>query len=253
MLRANSLFKCTCDRGCPLRLCLNPRSGGFGMPMMQKHNFSVGDNVARDFLGSMGANMVVSGVLKVFDVTVNGDQLIRRFVFPGEFIEIYPWQVSPTSNVVALTDARICNVNFQWDEQDEMIPSDVTRVLLAAAFDEARRADFWQELILSRRPIDRLIRFLVDVAERFAQPKERYYIIELPMSRADIADYLGLQRETISRCFSQLRGTGLLLTLNRHTSVITNMEHFRGLLETMDYNASSPGPSRSRDSPPLLS
>jgi CRP/FNR family transcriptional regulator, anaerobic regulatory protein len=234
---ANSLTKCTCDSGCPLRLCLRPRSGGLGMPLLQKRRISVGDNVACDFMSSTGASLVVSGALKVFDVTVNGDQLIRKFVFPGEFIEIRPWQALTASNVVALTDALICNVNFQWDEQDEMVRSDLSRVFLDSAFDEARRVDFWQGLIFSRRPIDRVIRFLVDVSGRCARSREGYYIIELPMSRVDIADYLGLQRETVSRCFSQLRGTGLLLTPNRRTSVITDIKSFRGLLEFKDFKA----------------
>jgi CRP/FNR family nitrogen fixation transcriptional regulator len=52
---------------------------------------------------------------------------------------------------------------------------------------------------------ERVARFLLDIAERF-----RGEIVALPMSRQDMADYLGLTIETISRMLGRLQAEGLV-------------------------------------------
>ena len=61
---------------------------------------------------------------------------------------------------------------------------------------------------------DRVARFLISMAER-TQSQNGW--IELPMSRCDIADYLGMAHETVSRAFTQLKKAGVIVepTLNR--------------------------------------
>ncbi len=54
--------------------------------------------------------------------------------------------------------------------------------------------------------IERLCAFLLECAE---QSKERR-LVTLEMTRQDIADYLGLTVETVSRCFGQLKCRGLI-------------------------------------------
>lgn len=209
------------------------------MPTVKKCHFNAGCNVAHNFQPSTEVSVVASGVLKVFDVTASGDQLIRKFVFPGEFIELRLMNTSPRSNVVALTDARICKINLRGDEQDIVIGPEITGVLLEAAFNEVHNAYVLQELLSLRRPIDRVIRFLVDVIDRSVGPKVGHCVAALPMSREDIADYLFLQRETVSRCFSQLHRAGFLQMPDRHTGVIKDMEHFRELLDIDNEDASN--------------
>jgi len=52
---------------------------------------------------------------------------------------------------------------------------------------------------------ERVSLFLLDMALRIGRPSEEGYFVELPMTREDIADYLGLNTETISRIFTRLK------------------------------------------------
>ena len=62
-------------------------------------------------------------------------------------------------------------------------------------------------LVLGRQnAIERVAAFLVDLAERQGGLPQ----VDLPMSRTDIGDYLGLTIETVSRVFSKLKEAGVI-------------------------------------------
>lgn len=61
--------------------------------------------------------------------------------------------------------------------------------------------------------------------------------VSLPMTREDIADFLGLQKETVSRCFSQLERRGFVRRAGSHSVQLTNLAGLRELAGVMDFTA----------------
>ena len=59
--------------------------------------------------------------------------------------------------------------------------------------------------------MERIAYFLTEMAERVGEADR----LQLPMSRYDIGDYLGLSSETVSRAFTALRRRGLISTYGR--------------------------------------
>jgi len=62
-------------------------------------------------------------------------------------------------------------------------------------------------------------------------------IVELPMSRQDIADFLGLKKETVSRSFTALDDKGLISRPNTHSVEIGNLEALRELAGITDFSS----------------
>jgi len=77
---------------------------------------------------------------------------------------------------------------------------------MALALQEMIRAQ--AHLLVLGRPsaLEKLAAFLLDIAERQGD----FNPIDLPMTRIDIGDYLGLTIETVSRSFSKFRDEGTL-------------------------------------------
>ena len=53
--------------------------------------------------------------------------------------------------------------------------------------------------------------------------------LELPMTRHDIADYLGLTAETVSRCFTRLHRQGVIELFDQHGVRLADMERLAEL------------------------
>ena len=60
-------------------------------------------------------------------------------------------------------------------------------------------------------------------------PREKSEIIDLPMTRLDIADFLGLTIETVSRAFSALKKSNVISFTDSHSCVILNIQSIRDL------------------------
>lgn len=62
--------------------------------------------------------------------------------------------------------------------------------------------------------------------------------VSLPMTREDIADYVGLQKETVSRSFGQLERRGLIRRLDNHRARILDLPELRKLAGVVDFASS---------------
>ncbi len=158
---------------------------------------------------------VVSGAVRTMRFSSDGRRQIMAFHLPGDIFGVETGEKHTlTAEAVTASDIVL-----------------VRRSLLERAADEdARAARLWLELtsrhlrnahdhalILGRKGAsERVAAFLLRFADRFTRGQE----LDLPMSRADIADYLGLTIETVSRAFTEMeRQRAIALPTSRHVVV----------------------------------
>jgi CRP/FNR family transcriptional regulator len=92
----------------------------------------------------------------------------------------------------------------------ERFPKMEKRLLGMASHELAAAQE--QMLVLGRKTAkEKVATFLLALAGRAEQRGQPGNPVSVPMSRADIGDYLGLTTETVSRTFTHLRGHGLVV------------------------------------------
>jgi CRP/FNR family transcriptional regulator len=172
--------------------------------------FHEGDPATRVFT-------LTRGTLKLYRLLADGRRHITGFMHAGDFLGITVDDEHAFS-AEAIEDAQLCW--FPRNRFDEFVEnhSSMERELYRLAAHELAAAQRQMLLLGRKTATERLATFLLSLAERAnpadrAQPK-----VHLPMTRSDIADYLGLTKETVSRVLSAL-GRDRLIRLAAVTEV----------------------------------
>ena len=146
---------------------------------------------------------VVRGAVRCFRVLSDGRRQICDFYLPGDVFGIEPG-LDRRTTAEALTDTVLVAARRSTLVEDD--DSGAARRLCALAMADLQRSQD-HALTLGRRSAnERVASFLVDMAARLGDVDN----LELPMTRQDIADYLGLTIETVSRTLTHLQVSGLI-------------------------------------------
>jgi CRP/FNR family transcriptional regulator len=147
---------------------------------------------------------VASGVVKVYRTLPDGRCQITGFLFAGDFLGLAP-EHAYIYGADAVGDVTL--ERFARAKVEQLIEASprVARLLLRSACSELIAAQD-QMLLLGRKTArERVASFLRLMARR-----EGRDALTLPMTRAEMADYLGLTVETVSRVLSQLADDGAI-------------------------------------------
>ncbi|MET1162440.1 MAG: Crp/Fnr family transcriptional regulator, partial [Pseudoxanthomonas sp.] len=173
---------------------------------------------------------VTSGALRRIRVLPDGRRLVAGFLMPGDFIG-FSGASHYRHSIEAISDSVLCSI-AQADMRGlcELHPGLEHELLERACVElDATRNNL---MALARMtPLERLAGFLLDMAARRQRQGIAGNDLVLPMTRADIADYLGLTVETVSRSFTKLRQDGMIAASDPHHIGLLDSERLRALAE----------------------
>ncbi|MEE7491573.1 Crp/Fnr family transcriptional regulator [Methylobacterium oryzae CBMB20] len=154
---------------------------------------------------------VIEGCLRLTRLLPDGRRQVMGFALPGDFLGL-ALQERYTVSAEALGHVRTC----RFDREDFAAVTEANARLLKSLHDRARfelTLAHDQMLLLGRRTAEeKVAAFLLSLKDRFARIGHNSVTVELPMGRQDMADYLGLTIETVSRMLSRLdRAHSILL------------------------------------------
>ncbi|MBT4045728.1 MAG: helix-turn-helix domain-containing protein [Rhodospirillaceae bacterium] len=163
---------------------------------------------------------VIKGALRLSKSLPDGRRQITGFVLPGEFIGLSTGKVY-AHNADALTEASLCRFsNSDMERIGQEIPEMNSR-LLAMTNSSLSQAQDHMLLLGRMNALEKTANFLCGLINRAAAADQPIDPLVLPMSRADIADYLGLTIETVSRTFTRLKADNII-SLPEHNRVRVN-------------------------------
>jgi CRP-like cAMP-binding protein len=161
---------------------------------------------------------VTSGVLRLTRLLEDGRRQVIAFGYPGDIIG-FPANGQHHTDCESLTDARLQPFRRAHLESGEGDPA-LHGALLQAALREISAMQDHFMMLGRKSATEKLASFLCVLSERVGEDLGIYRQITLPMSRSDIADFLGLTTETVSRTFTQMRKSKIIVIDNNHTIII---------------------------------
>ena len=145
---------------------------------------------------------VISGVVRISKLLPDGRRQISAFHFPGDTFGFEADDIHSVS-AEAVVPTKVEPLNWQSLASRDM-PESLMRELLALAMVSLRRSQEHLLLLGRKNALERLAAFLLEMAARAGNQTA----LDLAMPRHDIADYLGLTLETVSRTFAELKQLG---------------------------------------------
>lgn len=181
--------------GTPIRHALADAFSLMGASLHIERNAEIyGEGEAADY-----AYKVVRGVVRTYKLLNDGRRQISAFLFPGDVFGLDAAE-EHRFTAEAVSDATVVFVKRNAMVALAAGDGEVANELWLMAATELQNAHEHMMVLGRKSAQERIAAFLLEMADR-AQQSE---IVDLPMSRLDIADYLGLTIETVSRTITLL-------------------------------------------------
>jgi len=165
--------------------------------------------------------VVRSGSVKSYQISPDGDEIVSGFYLPGEVIGLdgLPTEKHP-GFAVALEDSRTCDIPFNDFMAMLNKSPKLNQVMLRLLAEEMTET---RELLLVVGRLDaktRVALFLLSLSRRLARRNQDPNQFRLTMDRRDIANYLGLTIETVSRTVSALQRDDIILVRGKMVQIL---------------------------------
>jgi CRP-like cAMP-binding protein len=155
---------------------------------------------------------LIVGAARNSSVLADGRRHIVSFLFPGELFGFSSCASHRFSVEIISSHAVIARYSRRIAEKLAESNPEVSRLVRQAAVESITRLQSRMVVLLGRSgAVEKVAAFLIEMKERAAGNG----IVELPMSRYDIADYLSISVETVSRSLTALRSKGLIALIGK--------------------------------------
>ncbi|MCJ7993008.1 Crp/Fnr family transcriptional regulator [Rhizobium cremeum] len=169
---------------------------------------------------------ILNGVVKLSKMMADGRQQIVGLQFAPDFLG-RPFLGESTITAEAATDTEICT--FPRPLIDRMVGEapDLERKLHVQSLKELDEARDWMLTLGRKTAQEKVASFLYLIATHIDPESGNASTFDLPLSRADIADFLGLTIETVSRQMTKLRKDGIIVIENNRHVVVPDLNRLR--------------------------
>lgn len=149
---------------------------------------------------------VATGAVRTYKLLSDGRRQINSFHLPGDIFGLEDGLTHRfTAEAVVASTLRLIRRCSLFDSPTDHGAGETIK-LVGLVGRNLRHAENHMLLLGRKTALERVAAFLLEMDERLDHP----HMMHLPMNRLDIADYLGLTLETVSRAFSLLRDQRLL-------------------------------------------
>jgi len=221
VLKANQCVSCGERENCFAKQVMKSTTSAYTacdnrLPLQAgKHLFRAGDDAEAVYI-------IRSGSLRMYLITEDGEEQVLGFYFPGDVLGLDSVGVdSHITSAIVMETSSICKLPLSWFHHQDSAWKCINLM------SEQLAHDYNLMLMLAGKDANgRMACFLLNLSKRFKQHGYSAHAFNLSMRRTDIASYLGLALETVSRTLRRFQDSGLL-EITRRTVEIHDLNGLR--------------------------
>ncbi|TPK42252.1 Crp/Fnr family transcriptional regulator [Mesorhizobium sp. B2-5-4] len=190
-----------------------------------KHSVQPGTELVGDAEAIDSFSNVLSGVVKLTKTLSDGRQQIVGLQFAPDFLG-RPFKLESSINAEAATDVSLCSFPKTAIERMMKVSPELEHRLLKQTLKELDQARDWMVTLGRKTASEKVASFLLMIATNIDPTNAQdtgSATFDLPLTRSDIADFLGLTIETVSRQLTRLRADEVIRIENNRHVFVENM------------------------------
>lgn len=196
--------------------------------LIRQKDFAKGEQIVVEGTDLGGLLILNHGQVKTFRVTADGRERILQVLSEGDFIgEKNLLAGHPlTYSAEALTETRVCFIpRAEFLNLMRQYPD----ILFNITAELCRRLDRMETMIqLDTTDVSqRLNAMLIEFATKYGESSEDGILVNMPLSREGIANYIGVTRETVSRKLKEMEEEGIIELIGNRKILIRDLNTLR--------------------------
>jgi CRP/FNR family transcriptional regulator, anaerobic regulatory protein len=232
---------CNCER-CRHKLCvrrvpifstLDAEELGRIVSLIVRKQYSKGELIFLEGTRLESLIIINSGLIKAFKDTNVGKEQILYIFSPGDFFgeKNLLTQQEATYNAEALEETHVCMINKGDFQQLLRELPDISSKILGELCNRIAKLENTIQDMGTKNVDARVSAALLEFSKKYGKDHPKGILIELPLSREGIANYIGGARETVSRKMSHLQENGIIEMLGNKKVIILDKEALKQEIE----------------------
>lgn len=215
-----------CMRKVPIFSSLNPDEVEKISELITHKEFKKGELLMFDGEKSEHIVIIHEGSAKAFKYTADGREQILYVFSEGDFFgeQNLLSNRTATYSVEALHTVKTCMLSKTQFQQLLYQYPDIAVKIIAELGDRMARLENAMQGMGVRNVDNRVSGILLEFAQKYGNESPEGVVIQLPLSREGIANYLGVARETVSRKLGQLESEGVIRSVNNKSILILDQD-----------------------------
>lgn len=201
--------------------------------MIKHHKFAKGQPLILEGEPSDTLYIIQQGHVKLSKMTPEGKEQILHILTQGDFfgeLSIFNSDELCNFSAYALKETNICMLTRTDMEQ---LMTDNPEISLRVLKSVTRRLAHTENLaqsLATKDPEIRIAYTIMELSDKYGKHQNGHIHIDLPLSREEIANYVGVTRETISRKFARFEQLGLIKLIGNKQMIVMDPAGMESLM-----------------------
>ncbi|OUS05248.1 hypothetical protein A9Q96_12390 [Rhodobacterales bacterium 52_120_T64] len=178
-----------------------------------------GDTLSGEALTQWPIVAVSSGVLSLQHLMADGRKSIAALYMQGDIIDLRGIANRNRCNLISLGNSEVCRLSPDIFERVASSNPNAQNSIWSNLRQQTFRAIDHSVDMSKKQALEKLASFIIECNYRETSTASGSVVTKIPVRRVDLAEYIGVQPETVSRCFKNLKDRGVLAFKN--LSVVT--------------------------------